>query len=227
MLTAAGPVEPKPGKTNVAMEKVGLFFIQTAVTTKDQIGNQAALDAAKTEQQRTAVKLGDFYLKALRYDKARAVFERVVNEDPPFAPVPAALGAYCIGQTARTYAADQTGQGKAMGLLKRLYDPKYAKEPTSAMGLVMLGALVWANTHSAPQAIQHLDYVCKTFPDHPQAERALYFCCITANQVQNWKLAADDCHAYLDKYPTGSWVQNVSSMLSKIPASDQQKTGGS
>ena len=130
LLAANGPLQPTDGPADrETLQKVGLYFLQRAIAAKKPVWKPEVIAAAKTECQKTAVKLADFYVKVIRPEKAAAIYGRILDKDPTFAPVVPTLEVYACIQIARSYAYDPQKHDKALEVLSRLYKPDLAGSP--------------------------------------------------------------------------------------------------
>jgi tetratricopeptide (TPR) repeat protein len=228
LLAATGPLEPKDGRIDAEkVQKVGLFFLQKAIAAQKPIWNADVLAKAKTDPQRTALKLADLYLKVVRPDKSAAIYERIIDKDPVFAPALPGLELYACIQLARSYSYDRKDHDKAITTLQMLYRPEFAKEPQLAEGLVWLGTLTFNFKQDAKKAMPHFEYVVTHFPDSPSAERAMYFCALTAIAAKDKAQAASACNEFIAKYPQSTWAKHIVSLLkdqvAKLPEKTKEK----
>jgi tetratricopeptide (TPR) repeat protein len=214
LLTAADPLAPSDGPvTREKVRKVGLFFLQKAIVVGQPIWKPEVIAAAKTDRQRTALKLGALYLKSIRPEKAAAIYERFLANDPVLAPQTPGVKAYVYIQVARSYEYDLKQHGKAIETLQQLYQPEFSQEPLVAEGLVWLGTLTYNFTQDPKKAMPHLEYVIKTFPDAPITERAFYFYCLDAISAKDKPLAEIACRQFIAKYPQSQWLKHVQALL--------------
>jgi TolA-binding protein len=137
------------------------------------------------------------------------------------------LELYACIQLARSYSYDRKDHDKAISTLQTLYRPEFAKEPQLAEGLVWLGTLTFNFTQEAKKAMPHFDYVLKHFPDSPSAERAMYFCALTAIAGKDKAQAVAACNEFIAKYPKSNWAKHIVSLLkdqvAKLPEKKKEK----
>jgi TolA-binding protein len=214
LIRSDGPQDPKDGQINAdKIQHIGLFFLQRAIASKKPVWKPEAIDAAKTDRQRTAIKLADLYLRGMRPDKSAEIYERFVNKDTAFNPAVPTLQVYACTQLARSYMYDPRTHGKALEVLQSLYKPEFSKEPLTPDGLVWLGTLTYNFTQDPKKSMPHFEYVIEHFPESPAAERAMYFFCLNAVAAKDKKAAENTCGTFLSKYPNSLWAKHVASLL--------------
>ncbi len=216
LLSSAGPLEPVDGQIDAKqIQRIGLHFLQRAIAAQRPVWNQEVLAKARTDRQRTALKLADLYLRVVRTDNAAAIYERIIDEDPAFAPALPVLEVYARIQLARAYAYDQKFHGRALETLQGLYKPELAGEPQVAEGLVWLGTMTFNFTQDPRKAMPHLEQVMERFPDAPSTERAMYFYALMAVGSEDRARAEAACKRFLATYPDSIWFQHVRALLDR------------
>jgi tetratricopeptide (TPR) repeat protein len=228
LLAAMGPMEPKDGRaTAETLQRAGLYFLQKAIAAGQPVWNVEVVARAKTNPQRTAIKLADLYLRVAQPEKSAAIYERILAKDPVFVPALPALEVHACIQIARSYSYNRENHERAIETLGRLYRADLAKEPQVAEGLVWLGTLTQNFIRDPKKAMPHLEYVVKHFPDSPAAERALYFYAIIAVAAKDRGAAEGACNEFLSRYPQRSWRMHVASMLKdeivKLPLNERSR----
>jgi tetratricopeptide (TPR) repeat protein len=216
MFVAGGAAQPTEGvRGKFSLQSIGLFQFKNAARKKMPVWNEDALKAATTEQQKTAIMLADAYIYAEQPSKAVGIYGRFLAGDPALAPVSPALESYAIMQLALADSRHRATQNEALPLYKSLYDPKYAQFSWTPDGIIRLGVLLYNTTHDPKKAMPHYKYVFTKYPDHPEAERALYLYCLAAIQTGDKQLAKTSTEDFDRKYPNSGWRSHLADVARK------------
>ncbi len=166
------------------------------------------LKTLRDDKQRTAVLLADLSLLTFDPERAGAIYERILAAEPPFASPSAELEAYLMLRLGQSLEF-QRRRNEAVAMLERLYEPKYAKFPWASDGIFRLGT--W--THNASQdpakAMPHWEHVFTKTPNHPEAERSLFYYGLTAAETGEHGKAVQAYRKYLERYPASRWTKRV------------------
>jgi tetratricopeptide (TPR) repeat protein len=154
----------------------------------------------KSEKQKTCVQLADLALLTFRPSHAEKLYDRLLAGEPPF-PTPS--------NTLKSYLVYRLGQalkfqGKredAYKYLKQLYRKEYSGQKWAAGGVSSLGTWLYNATQDAETAMPHWKHVFTEYPEHPAAERSLYFYGTRALDEENYQLAKRAFELFLKRYP--------------------------
>jgi tetratricopeptide (TPR) repeat protein len=214
-LDAAGPARPTEGmRANFDHQKVGLFILKECSRLKLPSWNRDAVKAAKTDSQRLAIKLADTYVHSLRPDKAEPIYQRLLSGDSSLGRPSKGVESYCLMQLALAHSKSSEGVARATELYARLYRPEYAKYPWTPTGILRLGVLTFNTTHDAKTAMAHYQYVFTKYPDHPEADRAMYFYRVAARRLGDKALLAQTAERFLEMYPKSAFKSSVMALAS-------------
>ena len=232
-LDAAGPARPTEGmRANFDLQKMGLFILGECCKRKEPSWYADAIKAAKTDGQKLALKLADTYLHSQRADKAEAIFNQVLAGDPPLGRPSKAAEGYCLMQLALVYSIQNVNRDKSIEFYRRFFRKEYADLPWAATAIMRLAVLEYNSTQDPHRAIRYYQYVLTKYPNHPDAERALYFLALDAVQARDKTLAEVSCKEYLKRYARNGWnnsgwrnqIQTVlSNDVPKLPDSGKEQ----
>ena len=216
LLGRAGPVA-RPGsfQLRVDLDRLGLDLLIGAAKAGRAPTADAAIDAAGSDPQRLGVRLADLYLQALRPDRAAALYERILRGEPVFGRTPDAFRAYCLLQLGRACARQPSRAREGLSRLAELYGPRYAACSWTPDGLLRLGVFTYNVTQNAAQAMPHYRHVFTAYPDHPAAERAMYYYCRHAVRTGRADLARRTARDFLHRYPASPRRAAVEAMLAE------------
>lgn len=86
-----------------------------------------------------------------------------------------------------------------------------------------LAVLEYNDTQDPKRSMPHYEHIVKTYPTHPDAERAMYFLALEAVQVGERSLAESSCKAFIQKYPSSGWRKHIEAVLrDEVPQLEQQ-----
>ena len=174
-LDAAGPARPTEGmRANFDLQKMGLFILGECCKRKEPSWYADAIKAAKTDGQKLALKLADTYLHSQRADKAEAIFNQVLAGDPPLGRPSKAAEGYCLMQLALVYSIQNVNRDKSIEFYRRFFRKEYADLPWAATAIMRLAVLEYNSTQDPHRAIRYYQYVLTKYPNHPDAERAVF-----------------------------------------------------
>jgi tetratricopeptide (TPR) repeat protein len=156
-------------------------------------------------KRRVAAYLGNLNYDALEWDKARALYTRLLDgEMGALTPAEEAYTVYLLGNIEHMAGNEK----QAFNHLKAFEtEERYAKTPIAAKALYTYGAIACqyrmrGDTYEETwQRI--LPLVVKRYPQNPQAERALFHFGFASFHTGNKETAADAYRAYLERYPEG------------------------
>lgn len=127
---------------------------------------------------------------------------------PPFGAPSSELEAYLILRMGQAFEF-QKKHDKAVVTLERLYDPKYAKYSWASDGIFRLGTWNHNMTQKTATAMPHWEHVFTKTPDHPEAERALFYFATAATENGDRDRAEKAFRMYLDRYPDSRWTARI------------------
>lgn len=163
------------------------------------------------DRQRTSLKLADCYIVAGREDKAISIYNRLKHSDDVLGGVSGPLTAYIHLKLGLAHA---DGNPKMSAeFFRSLYEGPYKNLPWAAEGILYLGILTFNTTQDPAQALPHYEYVVRNFPNHPQALRALYFCCLNARRLNDKQKLKVYSTMFLQKYPDDRWIPEIKELL--------------
>jgi tetratricopeptide (TPR) repeat protein len=166
------------------------------------------LKSLRNEKQRTGVLLGDLALLMFDPERAGSLYERVLAGEPPFGSPSAELEAYLILRTGQALEF-QRKHDDAVAMLSRLYEPKYAKYRWASDGIFRLGTWNHNATQTTASSMSHWEHVFTKTPDHPEAERALFYYGINAKRDGDHTRAEKAFRMYLERYPASRWTARI------------------
>jgi tetratricopeptide (TPR) repeat protein len=166
------------------------------------------LKGLRDVKQRTAVLLADLSLLTFDPERAGAIYERILAAEPPFAAPPAELEAYVMLRLGQALEF-QRRHDEAVAILERLYEPKYAKFPWASDGIFRLGTWSHNATQDPAKAMPHWEHVFTKTPNHPEAERSLFYFGLTAAEAGEHGKAVQAYRKYLERYPDSRWTKRV------------------
>lgn len=205
-LDAAGPARPTNGmQANFDLQKIGLFVLRECCARKEPSWNVDAIELAKDIRQKLALKLADTYLHSKRSDKALAIYGRLLAGDSSLGRQSRAVEGYCLMQLALAYSEQRVNQDKTADYYRQFYRKEYADLPWAATAIVRLAVLEFNSTQDPRRSIPHYQFVLSKYPNHPEAERALYFLAQDAVELRDKALAEASCREYLRRYSPSGW----------------------
>ncbi|MCD4825743.1 MAG: hypothetical protein K8S55_14210, partial [Phycisphaerae bacterium] len=229
MFEAGGPARPVEGAiANYDMQKIGLYIMKVCCRRKVPAWHVDAVRLAKTDRQKLAIKIADTYLHAQRPEISVDIYERFLAGDPALKPITAAVKGYCLWRLALSYSEQKTKLDVSIEYYKRLYAKKYAGLPWTPDAIMCLGVLIYNITQDPHQSMDHYKYVFMKYPNHREAERALYFYALEAVELKNKSLAEQSCKKFLRRYPQGDsgWRKHIEKVLhNEVPKLRANKKG--
>jgi tetratricopeptide (TPR) repeat protein len=166
------------------------------------------LTSLKNENQRTGVLLADLALVTFDPERAGSLYQRILAGQPPFGSPSAELEAYLILRMGQALEF-QRKHDEAVAMLTRLYEPKYAKYSWASDGIFRLGTWNHNATQKTASAMPHWEHVFTKTPDHPEAERALFYYGINSKRDGEHQRAEKAFRMYLDRYPNSRWTARI------------------
>jgi tetratricopeptide (TPR) repeat protein len=214
----AGPKPPTPGfVANRDLDSLTLYYLQKAVRSKKPLTDKRALDAAKTDEQRLLVRLGDVYLETIRPEKAEKVFLRIVQRDPKLGKVSVALQGYAMLQMATTLDRQPGRRPEALACLKKLATrPDLQGTYWAGYGLFRLALFTYNQTQDARQSMPLYVEMLKRYPKHEMAELAYVYCCMDAIQLKDTALAEKIGQSFLANYPKSEYRPLLEKQMAAI-----------
>ncbi len=78
-----------------------------------------------------------------------------------------------------------------------------------------LVVLDYSRAQDPRRAIPQCQYIISKYPNHPDAERAMYFLALMASDAGDKELAESTCREFIKKYPHGDigWRSHVQRVL--------------
>jgi tetratricopeptide (TPR) repeat protein len=224
---AAGPARPTEGMhAAFDLQKFGLFILKECAKRKEPSWYPDAINVAKTESQKLALKLADTYLHAQRPEKAVVIYGQLLAGDSLLGRPSTAVKAYCMMQLALAYSNDAVNYDKSIEYYRRFLGKEYADLPWAADALMRLAVLEYNTSHDPRRAIPQFQYIISHYPKHPDAERAMYFLALAAVHLGDKALAESSCKAFIEKYPRSGWKDHVQSVLNNdVPKLQDQGKG--
>jgi tetratricopeptide (TPR) repeat protein len=226
-IDAAGPARLTAGTVaGVDIQKLGLAILRNSCQRQQDAWYPDAIKAAISESQKFAIKLADTYLHLQRPEKAEAIYNQILALDAAQGPPSAGVEGYCYMQLALSYSMRNINQEKSIEYYRRFYQKNFEDLPYAADAILRLAVLEYNTTQDPHKSIPHYQYVLKKYPDHPDAERALYFLSLDAVDIGDKALAEASCLKFLEKYPQSGWAKHVQTVLNdEIPKMTTDKKG--
>jgi hypothetical protein len=214
MLNAAGPVEPPRFLTaNLDTAKVGLHYLVAAIRSRKPLTDSRALDAAKTDKEKLALKLADLYLESIRPERAEKILLRVAEGDPLLGPVSRDCRAYAILQLAVALDRQAESRSEAIKWLEKLTEAEYRGTYWGGYGLFRLGVFTYNHTQDAKASLAIYEEMMVRYPDHPMAERAHAYYCFNAIRAGETAKGRQAAQAFLNKYPKSEWIPSIRQLI--------------
>ena len=203
---AAGPARPTDGmETTFDLQKLGVHVLVVCSKRREPTWYGDAINAAKTDSQKLALKLADTYLHSQRPEKAIAIYERIFAGDPSDGHPNKAVESYCTMRLAQAYSRGNLNRDKSIEYYRRFLRKDYGEFPWAADAIMRLAVLEYNTSYDSQRAAKYYQYILAKYPNHPSTERALYFLAIAAVQVGDKTLAESSCRQYLDQYARSGW----------------------
>ncbi len=222
----AGPVRPTDGmQATFDRQKFGLHILKVCSVRKTPAWRPDAIDAAKKDSQKLALKLADTYLHSQRPKKADAIYKQLLAGNSLFGYPSKAVESYCVMRLAQAYSRDNANRDKSIEYYSRFYKNDYAEFPWAADAIIRLAVLEHNTTRDPRRTISHYQYILKKYPNHPDAERAMYFLTLDALQLGDKKFAEASCKQFVEKYPRSEWKKHVETVLTNEVPKLQDKEG--
>lgn len=203
----AGPKPPTAGfTTNPDMESLTLYCLQKAIRSKKPITEPRALEAAKTNEQRLLLQLGDLYLETIRPNKAEKVFLRIIEHDPKLGKVSVNLEGYAMLQIATSLDCQLDRRPEALAWLKDLATRRDLQGTYwDGYGMFCLALFTYNQTQDPKQSMPLYLEMLKRYPKHEKAELAHLYYCLEAIQLKNSVLADKASQSFFAKYPKSEY----------------------
>ena len=170
------------------------------------------LGKLQREEQKTCLRLADLKLLTFQPDRAEKLYRRLLSGKRPFPKPKKELRSYLfyrLGQALKF----QGKREEARRYLEQLYEPEYSRYKWAADGISRLGTWTYNTTDDADASMKHWMYVFTKYPDHPEAERSLFFYGITAVHEEDYETAQDAFELYVERYPDSRWTDRVTNVL--------------
>ncbi len=211
---SAGPARPVEGmQANFDLQKVGLFILSNSIKRKQVAWYPEAIAHAKSDQLKLAIKLADTYLHAQRPEKAQAIYERLLSSSSPTGRPDKAVESYCSMQLALACSNQDLDYDKSKAIYDRFYQKDYAVFPWAADAIMRLSVLEFNTTQDPRRSISHYQHILKLYPNHPDAERALYFLVLDAVAIGDERMAESASKLFEERYPRSGWRNHVHEVL--------------
>jgi tetratricopeptide (TPR) repeat protein len=194
-------------------------MISIARGEKKPLTPEDLLASLKNERQKTGILLGDLALMTFDPQRAGSLYERLLTGVPPFPAPTAEVESYLLFRIGQSLEF-QRKHDEAMAYLNRLYDPKYAKYPWTADGIFRIGTWTHNSTQEPTKAMKHWEYVFTKNPEHPEAERSLFYYGLSAMRIKDYRRAVAAFREYLKRYPDSRWTKRVQTEL--LPEGEQK-----
>ncbi|MBS3762840.1 MAG: tetratricopeptide repeat protein, partial [Planctomycetes bacterium] len=170
------------------------------------------LSGLKHEKQKTALRLGDLALLRFRPKRAEKLYGRLLAGSNPFPDPSNRLKSYLFFRMGQSLKYQRRSE-EARAYLKRLYDPKYRDYRWAADGIFRVGTWMQNEMQDAEAAMPHWEHVFTHNPEHPEAERSLFYYGIMAMHRQQYAKAKKAFTEYLRRYPDSRWTERVRTKL--------------
>lgn len=215
LLEASGPARPAEGTGGGGfdLQKLGLFNLIRCCGRKEPAWHAEAIALATSDTQKMALKLADTYLFGQRAEKAETVYQRILDGEPALGPRTLAVDGYCFMKLAQAYSKQKIQYEKSIEYYKRFYKKEYADLPWAANAIMRLAVLEYNTSPDPARSISRCQHIIATYPNHPEAERAMYFLATDAVRLRDKALAASTCKTFLEKYPSSGWRAHIQKLL--------------
>ena len=227
LFEASGTQDPKAGMSNARLAEASLANLKAGCRRKVIPWDVRATDSCKTDAQRLAIKLADLYMYAARPERCLEIYHRFETGDPLLTPIPNDLKAYCVLRLALSSAQSQRDVPKAIKLYSQFYDAPLAKSVFAPDAILRLGVLVFNTKRDSIEAMKHYKYFLNHFPDHPGAEKAMYFYSLEAIRTKQLELARKSVDEFCRRFtgsPNESWRRDAQDELRKLEQSGENVT---
>ncbi len=226
-LDAGGPARPIEGmRANFDSQKAGVFILMECARRKTPSSWPDAVNAAKSDSQKLAIKLADIYLHAQRAEKAEPIYDQILAGGVPLGRPNKAVEGYCLFQLALLYSEQGRDRDKSVAYYKKFLTKDYADLPFAADALLRLTVLEYNTNHDARRAIPQCQYIVAKYPAHREAERAMYFLAQMAVDAGDKEVASSACKQFLAKYPQSGWRSHVEQILKEEVPKLKDKSKG-
>ncbi|MBN2272117.1 MAG: tetratricopeptide repeat protein, partial [Sedimentisphaerales bacterium] len=210
---AAGPAHLTDGmQGNFDRQKVGLHAMLICSQRKEPAWSREITDAVRNEQDQFLLKLADTYLHAGRPEKAEAIYRQFTESGSRSR---SAAASYSRMRLALALSQDRANTDQAIEFYKSFYDRGQADYPWAADAILRLGVLIQNTRGDSAAALSHFAYVHTKYPDHPEAERAMYFHCVAASWIEDKEQVRKVAEKFLAKYPQSQWHKAVENIKKK------------
>ena len=224
-LDMAGSARPTDGMVaKFDLQKIGLHILEVCSKRKEPSWYPDAINAAKNDSQKLAIKLADTYVHSQRPEKAEAIYKQLLAGDSLLGRPSKAVEGYCLMQLALVYSNQNVNRDKSIEYYKRFLTREYADFPWAADAIMRLTVLEYNTTRDPRRAVAQCQYIISKYPDHPDAERAAYFIALAAIHLGDKSLAESSCKAFIEKYPHSGWKSHVQTVLNnEVPKLQNQE----
>ncbi len=183
-------------------------MISVAEGRGPEFSPHAMLKALKNDRQRTGVLLADLALLTFDPQRAGLLYERILAGQPPFGRPPEELEAYLILRLGQALEF-QRKRTESLAMLSKLYEPKYAKYSWASDGIFRLGTWTVNAGLGRAKAMPHWEHVFTKTPNHPEAERALFYYGLAAKKQGDHHKAIHAFEEFLKRYPDSLWTRRI------------------
>jgi tetratricopeptide (TPR) repeat protein len=227
-LNKAGPIPPPAGgvflNDGAKLEKVGLYYILQAITTKKEIVDPEALKAIKDDKNLgMTVRLGDLYLWIVRPDKAEPIFLRIAEAHHPFERTPSEIRSYCIAQMGLALDRIDGREAEGQEWFMRLQEPPYRGSYWAGLGLYRQAVTTFNNTQDPTKANPLYVQMIREYPQHPKTELAYTYLCLNYLRMNEFGKAEQTVAALTAAFPRSEVVTYLKDSITKAKADQAER----
>jgi tetratricopeptide (TPR) repeat protein len=166
-------------------------------------------------QRRTAAYLGNLHYDALEWDKARTIYQRLL--DHKLGPLTLEEEAYCVYLLGNIEHMAGNAKHSIEHLMAFETEEKYARTPIAAKALYTYGAIAcqYRMDDDKYDAIWQrvLPLVVKRYPNSPEAEHALFYAGFAIFHLGDIEEAEKYFREYIQRYKVGRFRKIIESHL--------------
>jgi tetratricopeptide (TPR) repeat protein len=222
----AGPKPPAPGFTaNPDMESLTLYYLQKAINSKKAVTDQRAINAAKNDEQRLLLQLGDLYLETIRPEKAEKAFLRIVERNVPLGRVPSSVEAYALLQLATSLDRQSARRHEALERLNALVARRDLQGTCwHGYGLFRLALFTYNQTQDPTKSMPLYRRMLSQYPEHEMAEVTHLYYCLDLIQLKDASLAGKASQDFLAKYPKSDFRSLLEKRITTLVTESNAKS---
>jgi tetratricopeptide (TPR) repeat protein len=187
-------------------------MISLASGAQEPLTPEELLKDIHNNKQETGLRLADLALMTFEPERAGELYRRLMTGERPFPRPSVKLHSYLLLRMGQSLQF-QGRHEEAMACLKQLYNSKYAKYPWVADGIFRMGTWAHNTTQDPKSGMKHWEYIFTKHPDHPEAERSLFYYGITALRANDYGKASFAFREYLKRYPDSRWTNRIKTKL--------------